>query len=160
MTQRHPIVSDRIMMVTINTAKKYPFFRNAIYAREAALQFYRVQSIIPFYLYGFVIMSNHVHALLSVPSPKSVSDVLRLYKMGLTFQLGIGSLWQRRFYITVAPDPSVQLQYIHHNPIKAGIVEEAEQYPWSSANEQWDVVALPSAGRRPAFILRGERRLC
>lgn len=143
MTQRHPIVSNRILMITLNTANKYPFFRNEIYAREAALQFYRVQSIISYSLYGFVVMSNHIHALLNVPSPKSASDVLRLYKMGLTFQLGIGLLWQKRFYITVASDPSVQLHYIHHNPVKAGLVDETQQYPWSSANETWEISPLP-----------------
>lgn len=68
---------------------------------------------------------------------------MRIYKMGLTFQLSIGHLWQRRFYITIAPNPSVQLEYIHRNPVKAGLVDRPDAYPWSSANEQWDVDPLP-----------------
>ncbi len=143
MTQRHPIVSDRILMVTSNTAKRRQYFSNPARAREAVLQLYHTQSVIPFSLYGFVIMPDHIHILLNVPSPKTVSDVMRTYKMGLTFQLGIGPLWQRRFYITVATDPLVQLRYIHNNPVKAGLVGKPEQYPWSSVNKHWDILKLP-----------------
>lgn len=139
MTQRHPIRNGEIMLVTTATYRRHPFFADPVLAREAVEHLYRVQDRMPFSLFGFVIMPDHCHFLLQVPEPESVSSLLRTYKMGLSFQVGIAPLWQPRFHIRLVEDPSAALSYIHLNPMRAGLCVIPEAYPWSSASGKWDV---------------------
>ncbi len=142
MSQRHFIQNDSTMLITTVTLNRIPFFLNQAYAREAIECLYRVQGFHPFFLYGFVIMPDHIHILMKVPSPKKVSTVIGSYKSGLTFDLGIKKLWQERFHIRFPKNPSEALRYIHLNPVRKGICECPESYPWSSASGKWDVSAL------------------
>jgi hypothetical protein len=43
--------------------------------------------------------------------------------------------WQRRFYdfnVYTARKEREKLLYMHHNPVKRGLVERPEDWPWSS----------------------------
>jgi putative transposase len=46
-----------------------------------------------------------------------------------------GRLWRGRFLSCPLDDPSVfeEVRFIETNPVRAGLVERAEDYPWSSA---------------------------
>ena len=46
-----------------------------------------------------------------------------------------GHLWQDRYYSCPLDDDHLYevLRYIENNPVRAGIVESAEKYRWSSA---------------------------
>ena len=143
MTQRHFTQNDTAMLVTTNIKNRYPLFEHSPYAREAVEQIYRTKSSLPFFLFGFVVMPDHVHFLLHVPSPATVSGVMRTYKMGLSFQTGIAPLWQRRFHIRLAKNPHGALAYIHNNPVAAHLVVSPADYAWSSASGKWDIDPLP-----------------
>lgn len=91
MGQRHIEQNDVTMFVTTNTLNRKRLFANPAYAREAIDHLYRVQERIPFLLFGFVIMPDHLHFLLNVRAPGTISGVMNLYKTGLTFQIGIGA---------------------------------------------------------------------
>jgi putative transposase len=44
-------------------------------------------------------------------------------------------IWQPRFYdfnVYTEHKRIEKLRYMHHNPVKRGLVEEPEQWPWSS----------------------------
>ncbi|MEI8230192.1 MAG: transposase [Candidatus Peregrinibacteria bacterium] len=146
MTQRHFVQNDHRMLVTTNTRDRRPVFADPVHAREAVEHLYRVQQEMPFCLFGFVIMPDHCHFLVYVPAPATVSECMRTYKMGLTFQIGIGAFWQPRFHIRLVEDSSAALRYIHFNPVKAGLCENPEDYPWSSASGRWDVTELGMVG--------------
>jgi hypothetical protein len=48
-----------------------------------------------------------------------------------------GRVWQRRFYdhvIRGEEDWRTKLHYLHGNPVRAGLMESAADYPWSSAS--------------------------
>ncbi|MSR86568.1 hypothetical protein EXS70_00105 [Candidatus Peribacteria bacterium] len=143
MTQRHFIQSNQTLLITSITHHRIPHFQNPAFAQEAVFQIYRVQEHKPFFLYGFVVMPDHVHLLLHVPEPEIVSNVVRLYKMGLSFQMGIAPLWQKRFHSRVIDDIPAAQEYIHVNPVRAGISEVAHDYPWSSACGKWDISDIP-----------------
>lgn len=130
------------MLVTTVTANRRQIFREAALAHEAIGCLYRVQQLHPFFLHGFVIMPDHCHFLLFVPHPEKISNVMSAYKSGLTFDIGKGPLWQKRFHIRCVDDPLEALKYIHHNPIRAGLAEVPEEYPWSSACGRWDITPL------------------
>ena len=87
---------------------------------------------------GFVVMINHVH-LVAVQAGRNLSDTVRDFKKWVHHRLrggAAGRLWERRF-----DDNAIQheaellqvLQYIHHNPVRAGAARQAEDYFWSSA---------------------------
>lgn len=144
MFQRHLIQNDHLMLVTTNTYQRFPFFEEPSHAREAVECLYRVQSLYPFFLFGFVVMPDHCHFLLRVDSPGRISQIMNSFKSGLTFDTGIPKLWQSRFHIRIINRSGGKaLEYIHMNPVKKSLCEKAQDYPWSSASGKWDVSELP-----------------
>ena len=83
-------------------------------------------------------MPDHVHLLLALIPPRSLQDVLRLIKgraarfiSSLTSRSG--SLWQRESFDHILrknEDLLKKAEYIANNPVRAGLVERAENYPW------------------------------
>ena len=96
-------------------------------------------------LYAFVLMGNHVHVLLKpmVPPPKLLQSLKRYTARQANLLLGRTG---RRFWQNESSDHWVRngeefdriVAYIHNNPVRAGFVDSAEQYRWSSAfPTQW-----------------------
>jgi len=93
-------------------------------------------------IYGFVVMPDHVHLLLSEPEHGLLADAIHLLKLSFTKrQRGprensdAGVFWQKRYYdrnIRNAPEFTQKLRYIHRNPVKRGLVTEAGDWKWSS----------------------------
>ena len=51
------------------------------------------------------------------------------------FAVGTEHVWQRRFYdfnVWTAHKRIEKLRYMHRNPVSRGLVQEPEQWPWSS----------------------------
>lgn len=91
-------------------------------------------------LLGYCLMSNHVH-LIAVPhSETALSHSLKqahgryaAYWNGQ--RSSTGHVWQGRFYSCPLDEKHLweALRYVELNPVRAQIVEEPEQWPWSSA---------------------------
>jgi putative transposase len=91
-------------------------------------------------VWAYCLMSNHVH-LLAVPERE---DSLRR-TLGRTHaeyarywnlhRRSCGHVWQARFYSCPLEDGQVWrvAWYVETNPVRAGLVEAAEDWPWSSA---------------------------
>jgi putative transposase len=87
--------------------------------------------------HDFVIMPDHVHLLLTVNSDMTVEKAMQLVKGRFSFRLKkeygvMGEVWQRGFSeVQVLGKKSFETHrvYIAENPVKAGLVESAEQYP-------------------------------
>lgn len=142
MFQRHPAQNDCMMFITTNLQKRRRLFENPAFAREAIETLYRIQEFYPFQLYAFVFMPDHCHMLIHIESPRTVSELMRKFKMGTSKNIGIGPIWQTRFYLVVPKDNYEIRKYIHLNPVRAGICEESTDYPWSSASGKWPVQDL------------------
>jgi hypothetical protein len=91
-------------------------------------------------------MPNHVHVLLETLTP--LAKIVQGWKSitarwALThneeFQLGIPDpkhLWMREYWDRfIRNDTHLEnvVLYIHQNPVKAGLCQRAEDWPWSSA---------------------------
>ena len=142
MSQPHPTQSDALFFITTNCHNREPLFKNSSYAREAIDVIYRVQEQHPFFLHGFVIMPDHCHLLLFVDEHESISTIIGCYKMGVSHAIGIGLIWQPRFHMRLPENAGATLHYIHQNPVKAGLTDHSEDYPWSSASGKWDITDL------------------
>src|SRR5579863_2672821 len=102
---------------------------------ESALE--RVRRSFWLQVYGYVIMPEHVHLLLSEPEKDTLADALKSLKQGVSRRL-IGDaehFWQKRYYdfnIRNYTQFVEKLRYIHRNPVKAGLCERPEDWEWSS----------------------------
>ncbi len=130
------------MFITTNVHHRNPVFRDPAAARIAVETLYSIQDFYPFFLYGFVVMPDHLHLLLRIPRYGSVSKTIGVYKRAVTFTLGGGPLWQSRFHLILPRSPAAVLRYIHKNPVQAGLCALPEEYPWSSASGSWEVMPL------------------
>ena len=102
---------------------------------EAALE--RMHLSFELCVYGYVVMPEHVHLLLSEPRQNTLADAIKSLKQGVSRRL-IGSaehFWQKRYYDFNVRNESQfaeKLRYIHHNPVKRGLCTSEEDWEWSS----------------------------
>jgi putative transposase len=94
-----------------------------------------------FRLYGYVLMDNHVHLVIS---PKdggaNISKIMQAITLSYSRKYRYthdysGYVWAGRFKSNViASERYIHqcLEYIHNNPVRAGIVRYAKEYYWSS----------------------------
>jgi putative transposase len=107
-----------------------------------------------FVVVGYVVMPEHIHLLLTEPEVGTPSTVMQVLKQrtarALLPKRKRGNLrqrnlfgdepkrrafWQARsfdFNVWTTKKRVEKLRYMHHNPVKRGLVGAAEQWPWSS----------------------------
>jgi putative transposase len=89
-------------------------------------------------IYGYVIMPEHIHLLLSEPERDTLAKTMQSLKQGVARQLALRAkepFWQARYYdFNVWSEKKFveKLRYIHRNPVKRGLVEKPEDWEWSS----------------------------
>ncbi|MEY2498851.1 MAG: REP-associated tyrosine transposase [Verrucomicrobiota bacterium] len=83
------------------------------------------------YVHVALLMPDHLHMLVSFPqSPKRLQTILSKWKEWTAKKLGIS--WQRDFFEhRLRQDESFRQKanYILHNPVRAGLVATAEEWP-------------------------------
>jgi len=92
-------------------------------------------------VYHWVIMSNHYHLVIEFECPELISKFMaglhRAYSHYHHKQYGTtGFLWQGRFKLQpIQKDLYLNScgRYVERNPVRAGMVVEAYEYPYSSA---------------------------
>ena len=89
---------------------------------------------------GHVLMSNHIHLILIPERANSLAKGVGLLhndysRWQLIQQNTKGHLWQSRFFSTPMDEDHFweALRYIELNPVRAGLVQNAWEWPWSSA---------------------------
>lgn len=91
-------------------------------------------------LHAYVLMTNHVHLLLTPTDREGISRVLqhtgRCYVRHVNAVYGrTGTLWEGRHKASLIDADDYLLacyRYIELNPVRAGMVAAPEEYPWSS----------------------------
>ncbi len=94
------------------------------------------------YVFGYVVMPEHVHLLLGEPSRDTLADAIHYLKLTFAKRLRTlrrsvecGSFWQKRYHdrnIRDADEFTTKLRYLHRNPVKRGLVKEPGDWKWSS----------------------------
>lgn len=92
--------------------------------------------------YAYCLMSNHVHLLIR-EREESIGETIK--RLGVSYSHyynkkyeRTGHLFQDRFKSEPVNNVNyfaILLRYIHQNPLKAGIVKDLGDYPWSSWRE-------------------------
>jgi putative transposase len=104
-------------------------------------------------------MTNHVHLLVTAGHVTSLPKVLqslgRRYVRYINGQyLRSGTLWEGRYKSTVVDSETYVLachRYIEANPLRAGMVDHAANYPWSSFPHDALARADPILTEHPMF---------
>jgi len=96
---------------------------------------------------AWVVMPNHVHVLIRVYEGATLGKIVQSWKSYTGRQiaeLGLGvpragatgrSVWMRDYWDRFIRDEkhfNAAVEYIHGNPVKAGLVKNPEDWPWSS----------------------------
>ena len=121
-----------------------------------------------FQLFGFVVMPEHVHLLMSEPKKGNPSKILQVLKQRVSRALRGGrrksklgqlalpfassaneapAFWQRRFYdfnVWSSKKFREKMDYMHRNPVDRKLVDHPRDWPWSS----W----LQYEGGKPGLI--------
>ncbi|HVP42175.1 MAG TPA: transposase [Terriglobales bacterium] len=96
----------------------------------------RVRRWYGFYVYGYVVMPEHVHLLLSEPERRDLSVALQLLKQIVSRKIALAEpFWQRRYYdFNVCTERKFieKLRYMHRNPVRRELVREPKNWLWSS----------------------------
>jgi putative transposase len=109
-----------------------------------------------FQVFGYVVMLEHVHLLMSEPEKVTPSKVLQVLKQKVSRalrrksrrsaadQLSLAfpgdsdsatAFWQRRFYdfnVWSTKKVREKLEYMHANPVMRKLVSHPKDWPWSS----------------------------
>jgi putative transposase len=91
-------------------------------------------------VWAYCLMPNHVH-LIMVPRSAdglrcAVAETHRRYTRMINLRMGwSGHLWQERYHSFVMDEPHLlaAARYLELNPVRAGLCERPEDWPWSSA---------------------------
>ncbi len=112
-----------------------------------------------FELHEYVVMPNHIHLLLSLNTQQQLGRVIQLIKGGFSHSLrdtgtNFREAWQQRYYARRARNAREVAEfsnYIRQNPVRKGLVQVAEEYPYSSAGQRIGVQGL-----KPLIINEGD----
>ena len=100
----------------------------------------RAKQKIPFTLFAYVLMPNHVHLLLKPKNDGDVAKIMQIIQTKYTVYFNwrhkrCGHLFQGRFKSIIIEEEPHLLElsrYIHLNPVRASLVHNCSDYPYSS----------------------------
>jgi putative transposase len=133
--------SARTFFATTRTSQRRPLLQSE---RHAALMIDALRSYVgagKFRLHDFVIMPDHVHLLMTVGGGMTVEKAMQFIKGGFSYRLKkefgyLGKVWQRGFSERRVENRQSFLahrEYIAASPVKAGLVDWPERYPYCFA---------------------------
>jgi putative transposase len=122
--------------------------REAIFYKDEDYAFYleKLENACEKYgcrLHAYVLMTNHVHLLLTPKYENSIGKVIqsvgRHYVQYFNYHYSrTGTLWEGRYKATLIDSQNYLLtcyRYIELNPVRADMVNHPSEYPWSSYHD-------------------------
>jgi REP element-mobilizing transposase RayT len=156
---RNNLTDESFFFVTTTIINFYEVFNNNACCDILINNIKHYQSRYRFEIIAYVIMPTHFHWIVKVePGRGTISDIMRDIKKYSAWDIldqlkkenselskclsksdspkQKRQLWMHRFDDEVIRNNKMlwtKIKYIHNNPIRAGIVEKAEEYKYSSA---------------------------
>ena len=133
-------IENGCYFVTVNALYKRKIFKDDKIKKLYLTSLNHCRHKFHFCLLGYVIMEDHLHLLIIPPNGRTISDVMHhvngVFASCYNKNEGkLGKVIQRKFWEHVIrndKDFGEKLNYIHNNPIRAGLVKMAEDYAFSS----------------------------
>jgi putative transposase len=119
-----------------------------------------------FHVFGYVIMPEHVHMLLSEPRKTRLDRALQALKTSVSKQSDQRPFWLARYYdfnVHSEEKRVEKLRYMHRNPVTRGLAARPEEWKWSSFRHYLtgevgsvEIESPWTAGRRAGLTLPGK----
>ena len=107
---------------------------------------------------AYCLMPNHIHAVVIPGQSDSLAAFFgklhQQYARTTNFRYEwSGHLWQNRFYSVVMDEHHsiAALRYVERNPVRSGLANHPQDWPWSSARGNLGLVDDPLIPGRPAL---------
>ncbi len=109
-------------------------------------------------LIAWCIMPNHVHVLLRMIDDTPLGNIIKKLKASSAIEINrllgrTGPLWMPDYhdrYIRDMDHLHNSQSYIRNNPVKAGLCEKPEAWPFSSAGINWTAEFIPPESKEAA----------
>jgi len=139
---RRPFLPDRYFFISVRLRRRREKMADADFVLLARV-FNRARALHPFLLTAWVFLPDHWHAICAPRHPATISLVVKSVKQSSTTAINrcrstSGPFWQPRFFVRAlrtVKEYNEKVEYIHLNPVKAGLVQRPEEWFWSSARE-------------------------
>ena len=144
--KRLDISGPAIVFVTTTVFKWRPILTKEQVASIVIKELQKTRSLFKMSFISYVIMPSHIHLLLGFHDISNLSKFVQTFKSITSRQIKRLSLkelyendyklWKPRFddlIVTSERQLKIKMEYIHNNPVKAGLVEQAEDWTYSSA---------------------------
>ena len=128
-------------LITICTKDKCHIFGNNSFTDYCLLLLKDLSNELNIKLYAYVFMPDHIHLIVSVQKNKSIIEFVTRFKGNSTQksrQFGFeGRVYQNRFYdhfIRKEDGLNKAIMYVLNNPVRKGMVDNWEDFPYSGYN--------------------------
>jgi REP-associated tyrosine transposase len=141
-------------MITTSTWTRHDLFCNERWANLLMDTIYHYRGS-AYLLQEFVIMPDHLHALITPLT--SLEKAVQFIKDGFSYRAKkeLGSnmeIWQKGFSdhrVRDGSDYRVHASYVRQNPVRKGLCERPEEYPYCSASGRFELDDVPQ-GLKPS----------
>ena len=109
-------------------------------------------------LIDWCVMPNHVHVLFRMMDDTPLGSIIKRWKASAAVQINrligkSGSLWMADYHDRFIRDLDHfhnARAYLRNNPVKAGLCEKPEDWPFSFAGINWSAEFIPQDGKEAA----------
>ena len=111
-----------------------------------------------FHVFGYVIMPEHVHLLVSEPKRGMLDRAIQALKTSISKQSAHCPFWLVRYYdfnVHSEEKRVEKLRYMHRNPVARGLVARPEEWKWSSFRHY--LTGEPGTVEIESFWIAGRR---
>ena len=130
--------ANQIYHITTTIANRQPLFNEFYLARKIINTIKQSDALNHTTTLAFVVMPDHVHWLMQLKDKGTLQQVIRSMKSQTAKVVG-HPIWQAGYYDhAIRNDEDIVniARYIIANPIRAGLVKKASDYPY------WDAIYL------------------
>jgi putative transposase len=133
--------SGQSHFITFSCDRRQPLFSTSDLFDEFVRTIEDMRRRFQMRMYGYVVMPEHVHLLVSEPPDAALAEAIHYLKLSFAKRARSarppesGSFWQKRYYdrnVRNYREFTVKLRYLHRNPVRRGLIGDAADWKWSS----------------------------
>ena len=110
------------------------------------------------HIFGYVVMPDHVHLLITEPEIGRLSTVIQVIKQRFSRTRPESEVWESRYYdfnVKTEVKRAEKLHYIHQNPVRRGLVPQARRLALEQPKPPGPIEPWPSPSNPPKLLALG-----